>query len=178
MTSVPLLVVIGAPGAGKTRVGKRVARLLDADFIDTDRRIVAAHGPVSEIFASHGEAYFRDVEHAVVVEALREHAVVSLGGGAVIDSRSRAQLEGKRIALLTVSAEAVGARIGGEKRPLLAEGSTEERVAAWQRLVEARRDVYEALATRTWDTSTRPIDLIAREIADWVEHDTAGMKQL
>lgn len=174
MTSVPRLVVIGAPGAGKTRIGKRVARLLGADFIDTDRRIVAAHGPVSEIFASRGEAYFRDIEHEVVAEALRENAVVSLGGGAVIDPRSRAQLDGKRIALLTVSTEAVATRISGQKRPLLADGTAEDRVQAWQRLVDARREVYEALATRTWDTSRRPIDLIAREIADWVENDTAG----
>ena len=46
----PLLVLIGPPGAGKTRLGKRVARILGAPFIDTDRSIVAVHGPIADIF--------------------------------------------------------------------------------------------------------------------------------
>ena len=50
----PLVVLIGPPAAGKSRIGKRIARTLDAPFIDTDREIVAAHGPIPQIFAEHG----------------------------------------------------------------------------------------------------------------------------
>jgi shikimate kinase len=162
--SGPLVVLIGPPGAGKTRLGKRVARILGAPFIDTDRRIVAAHGPIPEIFATHGEPHFRALERAIVATALTEEAVVSLGGGAVLDLETRAELEGHPVVLLTVSAEAVGARVSrGGKRPLV--GSIDD----WVKLSEGRREIYEGLAKQSWDTSRRPIDAIATEIADWVK---------
>ena len=163
MTSTPHLVLIGPPGAGKTRLGKKVARIIGADFIDTDRRIVSVHGPISDIFAAHGEAYFRKLERAEVTRALAEAAVISLGGGAVLDPGTQADLARHRVALVTVSPEAVKARIAGPGRPLLTGG-----IDAWTRLVETRREIYERLATRTWDTSDRPIDTIAAEIADWI----------
>jgi len=49
------LVLIGAPGAGKTRMGKRLARILSVPFIDTDKRIVSEHGPIARIFEEYGE---------------------------------------------------------------------------------------------------------------------------
>lgn len=162
------LVLIGAPGAGKTRLGKKVARLLRVRFVDTDKRIVAEHGPIARIFEEHGEEHFRALEREAVAEALREDAVVALGGGAVLDADTRAELAGRRVALLTVSAEAVAARIGGGKRPLLKDG-----VQAWIALVEGRRALYESLASRSWDTSNLPLDDIAGDIADWVRSDTA-----
>ena len=163
MSPTPHLVLIGPPGAGKTRLGKKVARLLGADFIDTDRRIVSTHGPIAEIFAAHGEAYFRRLERAEVTRALAEAAVISLGGGAVLDPGTQADLLLQRVALVTVSPEAVEARITGSSRPLIAGG-----IDAWTRLVETRREIYEKLASRAWDTSHRPIDQIAAEMADWV----------
>ena len=159
----PYLVVIGAPGAGKTRVGKRVARLLRVSFVDTDRRIVMRHGPIAQIFTGRGEDHFRKLERLEVQRALAERAVISLGGGAVLDPDTQRELEGLPVALMTVSAEAVAGRIG-TRRPLLREGGVE----AWEKLVEARREIYERLATRTWDSSSRPIDTIAEEIAEWI----------
>lgn len=155
--------MIGAPGAGKSRAGKRVARLLKVPFVDTDRRIVQRHGPIAQVFATRGEEYFRSIERIEVARALKERAVVALGGGAVLDPSTQAELAGLPVALMTVSAEAVASRIG-DKRPLLRDGGVE----AWERLVAARRSTYERLATRTWDSSNRPIDAIAQEIADWV----------
>lgn len=163
----PYLVVIGAPGAGKTRVGKRVARLLRVPFIDTDRRIVTRHGPIAQIFTGRGEDHFRRIERLEVQRALKERAVVSLGGGAVLDPDTQNDLDGLPIVLMTVSAEAVAGRIG-TRRPLLREGGIE----AWEKLVEARREIYERLATRTWDSSSRPIDTIAAEIAEWIRPKT------
>ncbi len=159
----PFLVVIGAPGAGKTRVGKRVARILRVPFVDTDRRIVMRHGPIAQIFTGRGEEHFRRLERVEVARALRERAVVSLGGGAVLDAETQADLDGLPVALMTVSAAAVESRIG-HRRPLLRDGGVE----AWQRLVAARRETYERLASKTWDTSTRPIDAIAAEVAEWI----------
>jgi len=158
-----VVVLIGAPGAGKTRTGKRLARLLGHPLIDTDKRIVAAHGPIAAIFAEHGEPHFRALEREAVAAALREPAIVTLGGGAVLDERTQADLAGLRVVQLTVSPDAVEERIAGGKRPLVADG-----IAAWSALVSARQPIYDRLADLTLDTSSRPLDQIAAEIADWL----------
>ena len=159
-----VVVLIGAPGAGKTRTGKRLARLLEVPFIDTDRRIVAAHGPIADIFATHGEPHFRALERDVVEEALGERAVVTLGGGAVLDGDTQARLSGHRVVQLTVSPEAVEARIRGGKRPLVKDG-----IGAWIALVEGRRPIYDRLSQLTIDTSHRPLDGVAQQIVEWLE---------
>lgn len=160
-----VVVLIGAPGAGKTRTGKRIARLLGVPHIDTDKRIVAEHGPIAEIFARHGEPYFRELERAAVAAALREPAVVTLGGGAVLDEHTQADLAGLPVVQLTVSAGAVEGRISGGKRPLVTDG-----IEAWQALVERRKPLYDRLAQVTFDTSQVPLDRVAERIAHWVEH--------
>ncbi len=160
--SVPHLILIGPPAAGKTRLGKRVARILGIPFVDTDRRIVALYGPIPQIFSEHGEPRYREIERVEVVKALKEPAVVALGGGAIMHAATQADLATQRVALVTVSEAAVAARILGASRPLI------RGVETWSKLVESRREIYERLATHTWDTSHRPIDQIATEIADWV----------
>ena len=157
------IVLIGPPAAGKTRLGKRLAARLKLPFVDTDARIVAAHGAIAAIFAEHGEPHFRAIEREIVATALGEPGVVSLGGGAVIDRDTQADLANARVVLLTVSPEAIASRIGSGKRPLVSD------VESWKRLVAARADIYSALADYTADTSTRPIDTIVEEIAAWVE---------
>ena len=104
----PHLVLIGPPAAGKTRLGKRIARILGAPFVDTDRRIVAGHGPIAQIFSEHGEKYYRALERAEVTRALGERAVVALGGGAIIDPVTQGDLLVHRVALITVSPDAGG----------------------------------------------------------------------
>lgn len=168
MTPRPLVVFVGPPASGKTRVGKRVARILDCEFIDTDRVIVAEHGPIPQIFAEQGEPQFRAWERDAVAQALGQAAVVSLGGGAVQDDASRSLLRDHRVVQLSVSEEAVAERLSGDKRPLLAVGSAAERVAAWRKLVASRKHGYDEVTRATWDTSIRPLDLIAEEIAHWV----------
>ncbi|MFJ8893902.1 shikimate kinase [Leifsonia sp. NPDC102414] len=157
------IVLIGPPAAGKTRLGKRLAARLKVPFVDTDSRIVAAHGPIPAIFAEHGEPHFRAIEREIVAAALGEPGVVSLGGGAVIDRDTQADLADALVVLLTVSPEAIASRIGSGKRPLVTD------VESWERLVAARSDIYTALADYTADTSNRPIDAIVEEIAAWVE---------
>lgn len=181
----PLLVLIGPPAAGKSRIGSRVARELGVRFIDTDRVIVREHGPIPRIFAERGETHFRALERDTVRRALTgdlidtgEDCVVALGGGAVLDPDTQVELEDHRVALITVTAEAVRDRLKNSKRPLLAPrigDSTDsaDSTARWERLVEARRPIYESLADAVWDTSHRPVTQIALQIAEWVREDAA-----
>ncbi|THG33044.1 shikimate kinase [Naasia lichenicola] len=160
----PVVVLIGPPGAGKTKVGKRVARALGTSFTDTDRVVVAEHGTIADIWASKGELHFRELEREAVRIALAGAGVVALGGGAVLDPRTQADLSGKRVALIMVDADAVADRIEGDKRPLLTGGG----VAAWSALVDQRMPLYTALASRTFDTSRRKMDAVAEEVTAWL----------
>ncbi|MFS0893765.1 shikimate kinase [Microbacterium sp. 179-I 3D3 NHS] len=158
------LVLVGPMAAGKTSVGRRVARRLRVPFIDTDKRIVAQHGPIPEIFAEQGEPRFRELERAAVATALADGGVVSLGGGAVTDSGTRELLRQHPVVFLTVSAEAVADRIRGGNRPLL---KGEDPLERWTRILEERRGWYEEVAAVTFDTSRRPMQRIADEIVAW-----------
>jgi shikimate kinase len=93
---------------------------------------------------------------------LRERAVVALGGGAIVNPDTQRDLAELRVALVTVSEEAVASRILGSSRPLVSG------VEGWSKLVEGRREIYERLATRVWDTSNQPIDHVASEMAAWI----------
>jgi shikimate kinase len=137
--------------------------LLRVPFIDTDRRVVDAHGPIAAIFQDHGEAAFRSFERAAVASALREPAVVTLGGGAVLDAETQLDLAATKVVQLTVSADAVSARIADGKRPLLTGG-----VTAWSDLVAARKPTYDRLAQLTIDASRQPLDTIAQQIVEWL----------
>jgi shikimate kinase len=156
------VVLIGPPASGKSRIGKRIARELGLAFIDTDSRVVAEHGPIADIFAQHGEPRFRSLERAQVVEALASDAVVAFGGGAVLDADTQHDLADHDVVLFTVDPSAVAPRLTSGKRPLVPD------VESWMRVYEARRDLYERLADVTFDTTTRPTDEIAAEVADWV----------
>lgn len=161
----PLTVVLVGPmAAGKTSVGRRVARTLGVRFIDTDKRVAAAHGPIPAIFAEHGEAHFRALERAAVAEALGEGGVISLGGGAVTDAGTRELLKEHPVAFLTVTPEAVAERLGGGGRPLLA---GDDPVENWKRIFAARRHLYLEVADATFDTSRRPMHRVAEEIVAW-----------
>ena len=164
MAETPALVLIGAPGAGKTRIGKRIARLLDLPFVDTDKRIVALHGSIPDIFEHHGEPHFRVLEREQVALALAENAVVALGGGAVLDEGTQADLAALKVAQLTVSPESIATRNIGAGRPLLSGG-----IDAWTALVAARAPIYDRLSQASFDTSRLPAERIADDIVRWLE---------
>lgn len=159
----PPVVFIGPMGAGKTRVGKRVARRLGVGFTDTDKVVAAAHGPIAAIFDAHGEEHFRRLEREAVAAALRSTDVVSLGGGAVLDPASQAELEPLPVVYLTVTAEVVAPRLADGRRPLVRDG-----IESWQRIYDERRPVYERLASIIVDTGARPYDAIAEEVLSWL----------
>lgn len=163
MSDGAIVVLIGAPGAGKSRTGRRVAKLLGVPVIDTDTSVVAEHGPIPEIFATYGEPHFRRLEREAVRRALNERAVVTLGGGAVLDEDTQGDLARHPVVQLTMSREAAEARISGDKRPLARDAE------AWARLVAARQPVYDRLASLTIDTSSRPLEHVAQQIVDWLK---------
>jgi len=159
------VVLIGPMGAGKTSIGRRVARALERTFTDTDKVVVRDHGAIAELFTTHGEAHFREVERAAVAEALARGGVVALGGGAVLDAATRADLVGHDVVLLTVQPHVVASRIGGSTRPLL---NAEDPVERWARIYDERRPVYEEVADVTFDTSSGPLADIVTAIVEWV----------
>lgn len=156
----PVAVLIGPPAAGKTRLGKRIARILDVPFVDTDARIVERHGPIPMIFERYGEPQFREWERDEVVRALDEPGVVSLGGGAIENVETFADLRHHVVALVTVSAEAVADRLANDRRPLL------DGIESWKQLVARRQPLYDELATVTIDTSVGPMDTHADRLAE------------
>ncbi|MCM3657026.1 shikimate kinase [Agromyces mediolanus] len=157
------IVLIGPMGAGKSRVGQKLAAEAGVPFIDTDARITERYGPIEEIFAREGEEYFRVVEREIVAEALAEEAVVSLGGGAVLHPATRVDLAALPVVWLQVSAAAVAPRLAGSARPLIAQGGLD----AWIRIRDERAPIYASLADLAIDTSRRSV---ARIVADITEH--------
>ncbi len=166
----PVVVLIGPPGAGKSSVGSRVARLLGTGLRDTDADVEAAAGrSVSDIFVSDGEDRFRELERLAVSQAIAEHdGVLSLGGGAPMNASTQALLEqyvsgGGMVVFLDVSLQAAVPRVGlNATRPLLL-GNPRQR---WLTLMTERRPIYERLATLTVLTDNRKPHDIARQIAE------------
>ena len=152
--------LIGPMGAGKSTVGRRLAKRLGVPFTDTDASIARAHGPIADLFRTLGEPGFRAVERAAVTDALTAGGVVSLGGGAVLDAGTRRDLAGCTVVLLTVDEAVVAERISGGNRPLLTDG-----VATWRRILAERLPLYEELADVVVDTSRRPMDHVVDELA-------------
>lgn len=160
----PIAVLIGPPAAGKSRLGRRVATRLGVEFVDTDKRVVAQHGPIPEIFASEGEAQFRVWEREAVVDALVSPGIVALGGGAVLNPDTQRDLEDIFVILVTATPEAIAPRLVAGKRPLLAGG-----IDAWVALVAERQPVYDRLADFSVDTSRGTMDGIADSLVTRLE---------
>lgn len=159
------MVLVGAPGSGKTTVGQALAERLGVEFRDTDTDIETAAGEsISDIFVVHGEAAFRTLETAAVADALAEHTgVLALGGGAVLDPITRQRLADHRVAWLRVGLHAAASRAGlSVARPLLL-GNVR---ATMKGLLDARNPVYAEVATMTVDTDGRAVDEVVTTIAD------------
>lgn len=181
----PRAVMVGAPGAGKSTIGRRLATALDVAIVDTDAEIERREGrQIRDIFVTDGEAAFRAIEEGVVREALAESdGVVSLGGGAVLSERTRALLQGHTVVFLDISAQEgllrtgiAGRRRGragkdDEVRPLLRGKDPEGR---YRTLIAERRPLYEQVATVVVHTDRRSPGKVVREIASLLDQDPPG----
>jgi shikimate kinase len=159
----PVAVVVGAPGAGKTTVGRAVAALLGVPFADSDAIIEERAGkPIPEIFFDDGEDAFRALERSTIASALTEFdGVLALGGGAIMSPDTRALLAGQTVIWLTVELSDAVKRVGlGAGRPLLAINPR----ATMKFLLDERKPLYASVATHTIPTDGREIDDIAAEV--------------
>jgi shikimate kinase len=159
----PRLVLVGPPGSGKSTVVRLVAERLGATWRDTDDDVEASAGTsIGDIFVDHGEAYFRGLEAVAVASALAEHdGVLAVGGGAILDEHTRALLGGMEVVFLDVGIADAAKRVGFNRdRPLLLGNPR----AQWIRLMQARRPLYEQVATYTVITDGKTPGDVAEEV--------------
>lgn len=167
----PRIVLIGPPGAGKTSIGRSLAKALDLDFADTDTLIENDQTKsVSQIFVEDGEPHFRKIEERICRAALMEsNGVLSLGGGSVLTPSVTDAIResGSEVIFLDVSLAVAAPRIGFNRdRPLLLSNPRQQ----WQRLLDVRRPVYESLATIKIEVEDRSVKQIVQEILTRVDH--------
>ncbi|CAL9371755.1 Shikimate kinase [Streptomyces sp. enrichment culture] len=166
--SGPLLVLVGPMGVGKSTVGQLLAQRLGVAYRDTDDDIVAGQGrAIADIFVDEGEPAFRAIEKRAVRAALAEHdGVLALGGGAVLDPDTRALLAGHRVLYLSMDVEEAVRRTGlNTARPLLAINPRRQ----WRELMEARRHLYEEVATAIVATDGRTPDEVVEAALEALE---------
>jgi shikimate kinase len=166
--SGPLVVLIGPMGVGKSTVGQLLAERLGVGYRDTDDDIVAEQDrSIAEIFVDDGEEAFRAIEKRAVRHALDEHdGVLALGGGAILDADTRALLAGRPVVYLAMDVEEAVKRTGlGVARPLLAVNPRKQ----WRELMEARRHLYESVATVVVATDGRTPEEVGRIALDALE---------
>jgi shikimate kinase len=160
----PRVILVGAPGCGKSTVGELLADRLGLPFRDTDADVEAITGmPISELFVEKGEQYFRELESEAVRAAIHSHdGVLSLGGGAVLRDETQAALVGQHVVYLEVDAAEAARRVGlNTARPLLL-GNVRGQLSA---LLNQRRPLYEKVATITVSTVGLPAEEVATLIA-------------
>lgn len=167
------LVLVGMMGSGKTAIGRRLAQRLGVGFVDSDHEIEAAHRlTVAEIFASHGEPYFRDGERRVLARLIGEGGqVIATGGGAFINPQTRAHIRGHAVSIwLKADLDVLMRRV--RKRPTrpLLQGPDPEGVM--RRLIDQRYPVY-AEADLTTQSRDAPHETIIEEIFGALERHLA-----
>lgn len=164
------VVLIGAPGSGKSTVGAALAKVLALDFIDTDLLIEEREGKaITDIFVVDGEPHFRAVELETLKHVLTlNDVVISLGGGAPISDQAQQLINSSEstVVFLDVSLATAAPRVGFNRdRPLLLGNPR----AQWQALSDKRRPIYEALA----DVSIKVDDMSVEAIISEIEKSLA-----
>lgn len=158
------IVLCGMMGCGKTTVAAALSALTGMEQVDTDAVIVGKYGRIADIFAQHGEEYFRGLE-TETVEGLsrRDGLIIATGGGCVLRGHNVELLKrGGSIVYLRTRPQTLIARVEGDaERPLLAGGAA-ERINA---ILPVRAPVYEAAADYIIDTDGLPPEDIAAAIA-------------
>jgi shikimate kinase len=160
----PTIVVIGFMGAGKTSVGRLVARALGREFIDTDLMIErATRMTIAELFQREGELSFRRRE------------MVAVGGGAVLSAENRTALkQAGLLVYLRATPETLAGRLTGvTDRPLLKDAS--DRAGRIRDLLVARGPIYETAGDVAIDTDRHNVEQVAVEVMDWYRRRVGAM---
>ena len=170
------------PGAGKSTVGKALAKLLARPFVDTDEEIVRRNGvAIATIFEIEGEAGFRQREAAVIAELTgRTGIVLATGGGAILRADNRAALAARGVVvylragldvLVQRTAQDIGKR---NKRPLLEQGDVHGKL---NDLLLSREPLYNEIADLTIDANRTSRSQFAQELALEIAAFAATAKQ-
>ena len=120
--------LIGMPGVGKSKTGHKVSEKLGYRFVDLDNRIEQQYGPISDIFASFGEDYFRNLETKTLKNlANSSNTVISCGGGIILRKENKEIMKNGVVIFLDGSIELIKEHVeASDKRPLLKTKSVEE----------------------------------------------------
>lgn len=165
-----LVILLGAPGAGKSTVGALLAKNLKIAFVDTDKVIEEISGKsVSQIFIDDGEERFRALELEVLEKQLSAtDTVLALGGGAPISPTAQALLKNSKSIkiFLDVSLSVAAPRVGFNRdRPLLLGNPR----AQWQSLLDKRRPIYEDVADHCIKVDALKANAIVSQIVEKIK---------
>ena len=159
------LFLVGLMGAGKSTIGRQLAKSLDCEFIDSDHEIEARTGAnIPLIFDVEGETGFRQREKKVIDDLTqREHIVLATGGGVVLDAENRAHLHARGLVVyLYATVDQLLARTAKDRnRPLL---QTANPRARFEELMQVRDPLYREIADLVVDTGRRTVKSAEREI--------------
>ncbi|KAA0891103.1 shikimate kinase [Pusillimonas sp. ANT_WB101] len=165
------IMLVGMMGAGKTTIGRQLARLLDRQFIDLDHELEARCGVrVSLIFDIEGEDGFRKRETLLLDEISQQPGIVlATGGGAVLAPENRQLLKERgTVIYLRAGADELYRRVARDRnRPLL---QTADPRARLRSLLQQREPLYESVATITVDTGAAPVSQLAHSIIPLLLH--------
>ena len=157
--------LIGPMGAGKSTVGRQLAKFLNREFVDCDREIEARTGvTISLIFELEGEAGFRKREKKLLAELVQADGIVmSTGGGVVLDETNRSLLVSRGFTIyLRAPIDLLVQRTHKDRnRPLI---QTDDPDAAMRSLMEEREPLYQQVADLVIKTSYRPAKYVVKEI--------------
>ena len=155
---------VGPMAAGKTSLGRRVAKELGIPFVDSDVVFVRKHGAITDFFAAHGEPEFRRIEAEIIASELAEPGtrILALGGGAVLSESTRELLRRHPTILLMTTQEAVLRTANISRRPLLRDDPS-----AWGRILAERKPLYLEVADVTFRTDRAGKEQLTRRVVEW-----------
>ena len=165
------IILIGFMGVGKTSLGKLLATKLGRAFIDLDEKIERdAQMSIPQIFETHGEKFFRELEKAAVKEVtLRKNLVIATGGGTVKDEENLQLLKNSGVIIcLTTDAEEIFRRTAKRgERPVL-DGGGNERLETIKKLLSERQQFYNQADFQIDTTDWSPLQIV-NEICDKIK---------
>lgn len=158
------IVLVGMPGSGKSAIGRRLAPRVALNFVDADEEIEKAAGkPIKEIFADHGEPYFRDGERRVIARLLASGSqVLATGGGALMSQETRDNIRSSGISVwVKAELHVLVRRVAKRNNRPLFEGRNADTVM--RELMQVRYPLY-AQSDITVESRDVPHDVIVEEI--------------
>lgn len=165
------VILIGFMGVGKTSVGKKLARKLNFDFIDTDYEVeILANKTIPKIFEQYGEKYFRKLENSILEKFVKnEDVVISTGGGIITTKENYNILKGEeKVIFLDASVETIISHLNNEinKRPLLKKSENLNKKI--EELLSTRYEKYREVSDILIDINGKNIDEVISQILVYI----------